>query len=477
MMAAGESDPGHVRLVRRQRHVLGLATVAIFGITAMSVRNDFAALAWVGVALLVLASINQAINRSPPSTRRARIGRALRPFVNGGALLLLNHRIGWPLPAWLWLPYLGVTIEGGRKFVVWSVLLGTSVVWSAVAVRDGIAWSYPLCFMASAILVRLVTDMRLDKLNDIIRRSEHQRTEIDFAHSSLQIAHDQLHAALEAQERAQLELRQAHKLEAVGRLAAGIAHEINTPLQYALHSADFVRESAGDLVRAFDEMSVHARTGQGEAALARIEEKLDLEFLRVNLPDAGQMVVDGLTQIATIVDSMRAFMASDDARIEVDLNRAVTTALEVARREYDAVADVTLELGDIPLVECFPGAIHQVLLNLLLNAAHAIAEMGRPDTLKGVITVRTRFETEDDAVLVSIADDGTGISEAVRDKIFEPFFTTKPVGKGTGQGLSISRTIVVDRHGGKLSFESEAGKGATFFLRLPRARHSEPGRT
>jgi signal transduction histidine kinase len=148
-----------------------------------------------------------------------------------------------------------------------------------------------------------------------------------------------------------------------------------------------------------------------------------------------------------------------------DLNRGVQSTLTVARNEYKYVADVETEFGDIPLVMCSVGEINQAILNVVVNAAHAIADAVKGTDRKGRITVRTQLSG--DNVVISIADNGGGIPEAVRERIFDPFFTTKEVGKGTGQGLPIARSVVVDKHGGDLTFETEVGKGTTFFIRLP----------
>jgi signal transduction histidine kinase len=147
------------------------------------------------------------------------------------------------------------------------------------------------------------------------------------------------------------------------------------------------------------------------------------------------------------------------------LNRALQSTLIVARNEIKYVAEVETDLQELPLVQCNGGDMNQVFLNLLVNAAHAIKDRGDADGHKGVIGVRTR--REGDHVVISISDTGCGIPENIRDKIFEPFFTTKEVGRGTGQGLAIARSIVVDNHCGSLTFESAVGKGSTFYIRLP----------
>ena len=247
------------------------------------------------------------------------------------------------------------------------------------------------------------------------------------------------------QKRLELELQQAQKLESVGRLAAGVAHEINTPIQFVSDSVQFVRDAVTDI-------------------LATSGDKID-PYLTTELPLALDRAVDGLERVAVIVRSMKVFAHSHAESSDVDLNRAVESTLAIARNEFKYCADVETDFGQLPQVRCHGGEINQVLLNLLLNAAHAVGDVQKASGTRGKITIRTRAETE--GVLISIADTGTGIPEAVRDRVFDPFFTTKPVGKGTGQGLAIARSVIVDKHHGSLTFDSELGAGTTFHVRIP----------
>jgi signal transduction histidine kinase len=170
--------------------------------------------------------------------------------------------------------------------------------------------------------------------------------------------------------------------------------------------------------------------------------------------------------VGSIVKSMTDFAHPDgDVLADVDVNRAVRVTLNMARNEYKTVAELETEFGDIPPVRCHAGDVNQVVLNLLLNAAHAIGDAVRDTDKRGRITVRTR--AMGDFVEISIGDTGAGIPESVRGRIFEPFVTTKEVGRGTGQGLALSRGIVVEKLKGSLHFETETGRGTTFFVRLP----------
>jgi PAS domain S-box-containing protein len=263
---------------------------------------------------------------------------------------------------------------------------------------------------------------------------------------------------LDVTERREIEtqLVSAQRLESVGQLAAGIAHEINTPVQYISDSVYFARDGVRELLALVQEL---------RAALPHDQAHDDLKYLQDNLPAALNRAVDGLARVTEIVRSMKEFSHPDPQQMgPVDINRAVQNTLLVAKSEYRYVADIDTRLGELPAVVGHGGEINQVMLNLVINAAHAIAAVVKDGGERGRIVVETRCD--DDSVVISVADTGGGIPEAVRHRIFEPFFTTKEVGKGTGQGLSIACNIV-RRHGGSLSFQTEIGSGTTFQVRLP----------
>ena len=275
----------------------------------------------------------------------------------------------------------------------------------------------------------------------------------------------------------EMELRHAQKLESVGRLASGIAHEINTPIQFVGDNTRFLQDSFAalqTLLSKYQELRDTAASGTVSpdllAEVRRVEEKSDCAYLLEEIPKALTQTLDGVTRVATIVRAMKDFAHPESKEMAAaDLNKALQSTLTVARNELKYVADVEIDLGDLPSVVCNIGDLNQVFLNLLVNAAHAIDEVVKGTGKKGKIRVRTVAEGK--TVLVTIADTGGGIPEGIRTKIFDPFFTTKEVGRGTGQGLAIARSVVVERHGGTLTFESEVGKGTTFYVRLP----FEPG--
>ena len=271
------------------------------------------------------------------------------------------------------------------------------------------------------------------------------------------------------------ELAHAQKMESIGQLAAGIAHEINTPTQYIGDNVRFLQDAFGDiqrLLRAFDQLLRAAQEhAVGAELIAEIEsliQQADVPYLASEIPKAIQQSLEGVERVATIVRAMKEFSHPGRGQKQaIDLNHAIDTTLTVSRNEWKYLADVVTDFDpSLPLVPCLPGEFHQVILNLVVNAAQAIANVaGDGPQRKGTITVRTR--RDGDWAEIRIADTGTGIPAEISAKVFDPFFTTKEVGKGTGQGLSIAHFIVVEKHRGTITFETKVGRGTTFIIRLP----------
>jgi PAS domain S-box-containing protein len=280
--------------------------------------------------------------------------------------------------------------------------------------------------------------------------------------------------------RLQQELRLAQKLEAIGQLAAGVAHEINSPAQYVSDNVTFLSEAFGNLLPLLKSFAGLAKAGH-EVTPAEIDgfrllaQAADLDYLLAELPNALQQTAAGVGQIKKIVKAMKEFSHPADDVKAIDLNHVIETTIIVAKNEWKYVADVTLDLApDLPAVACNPSEINQVLLNLIVNAAHAIGEVvGRDSKTKGEIKISTRADGAD--VVIIVADTGCGIPDAIRDKIYDPFFTTKAVGKGTGQGLAIAHRIIRERHRGTIECESTVGKGTRFVIRLPVTGPAEAG--
>lgn len=261
-------------------------------------------------------------------------------------------------------------------------------------------------------------------------------------------------------------LRHAQKLEAVGRLAAGIAHEINTPVQFVSDNVHFLKDSFEGIATLVERLEMLATAASLDQECRRAAEEADWEYLHDEVPKSIVQTLDGLQRVASIVHSMKNFAHTDRGeQVAADLNAALSSTLTVARHEYKNVAVAVTDFGDIPPVVCSRGDLNQVFLNLIVNAAHTIADVVGKTGELGRITVATRREGED--VVVSIADTGAGIPEAVAAKIFDPFFTTKDVGRGSGQGLALARQIIVNKHQGSIWYETRAGAGTTFFIRLP----------
>jgi PAS domain S-box-containing protein len=283
-------------------------------------------------------------------------------------------------------------------------------------------------------------------------------------------------SATDISERRELEnhLRQAQRIESIGQLAAGIAHEINTPTQYVGDNIRFLQESLGgliDLLDVYGQLSEAVRTGSLTPELSNLVEasarEADIEYLKAEIPKAIQQSLEGVAQVSKIVRSMKEFAhPGQTEKVATDLNRAIESTLTVARNEWKYVAEVVTDLDpSLPLVPCHSGDFNQVILNLLTNGAHAIATKVKETGEKGTIGVQTR--RVDGWAEIRVRDTGTGIPPEIQSKIFDPFFTTKEVGKGTGQGLAISHSVVVDKHGGSISFETEVGRGTEFIVRLP----------
>jgi signal transduction histidine kinase len=271
------------------------------------------------------------------------------------------------------------------------------------------------------------------------------------------------------------QLLQAQKLESIGQLAAGIAHEINTPIQFVGDNTRFIQDEFKNIStlltgcsKLIEALNTNSPTAEAAKEIEEISKQVDSEYLCDEIPKALQQSLDGIARVTRIVRAMKEFShpGSTDKQV-IDLNRTIESTIVVSTNEWKYVAEVQMDFDkSLPLVPCLPGEFNQVILNLLVNSAHALAEVkDRGVTGKGKITISTR--QVGDWAEIRMHDTGSGIPKEIAHKIFDPFFTTKEVGKGTGQGLSIARSIIVKKHGGTMEFESEPGKGTTFILRLP----------
>lgn len=268
--------------------------------------------------------------------------------------------------------------------------------------------------------------------------------------------------------RLERDLVRAQRLESVGRLAAGVAHELNTPVQFISDNVHFLGDAFASVVVLVERLAEIAAQG-GDEALARCREaelRADWEYLGDEVPASIAQTLDGLRRVATIVHSMKAFAHVDhDEQAPSDLNAALARTLAVAARELAGVAVATEEYGELPPVTCCVADLNRVFLDLIVNAAHAIRDVACGTGELGKISITTWRDGAH--AVVSIADSGPGIPDHVAARIFEPFVTTKDVGRGSGQGLALAHGVVVKKHGGAISFETALGLGTTFTIRLP----------
>ncbi|MGK3983716.1 ATP-binding protein [Sorangium sp. So ce136] len=277
-----------------------------------------------------------------------------------------------------------------------------------------------------------------------------------------------LERSLEQLRDTQSMLVHSEKMNALGKLAAGMAHEINNPLAFVRSNVHTLGESFARLLAAYESLERAAlRGGLGDVTgLAGVlREEIDLEFLREDTGDLVKGTLGGLARVQKIVEDLRTFARLDQTEVELsDLRESLESTLAIAgpALKSDGV-QVTVEWGELPRLRCKPAELSQVFLNLLINAAQAVACRGRGN---GRIVIRARDGAG--AVTLEFEDNGSGMTADVLGRIFDPFFTTKPVGQGTGLGLTISHKIIVDQHGGTLSARSTPGVGSTLTITLPR---------
>ncbi len=273
----------------------------------------------------------------------------------------------------------------------------------------------------------------------------------------------------------------AVRLQPLGELSAGIAHEINTPIQYIGDNVRFLRDACSDLTPVLDAcqqlLEDAEEPGHTQAALEALETAIrhaDLEYLRSELPCAANQTLEGIERVSTIVRAMKEFVhPGSDAMMPTDLAHLLQTTVIVARNEWKYVANVELHLAaNLPMVPCIASEISQVALNLLVNAAHAIAaRYGEHASQKGHIDIY--LKVDEDQVVLEFHDDGTGVPVEIVNRIFEPFFTTKAAGKGTGQGLALAKNVIERHHNGSLKYAPRETGGAVFTIRLPLNQRSE----
>lgn len=270
------------------------------------------------------------------------------------------------------------------------------------------------------------------------------------------------------------ELQQAQKMESIGRLATGIAHEINTPIQYIGDNMIFLKETFQKILNHLQmtrevlaQLPTDIQKSHSILSLQENEKKIDLPFLVLETPHAVEETIIGTKKVATIVQSMKEFSHPGVDKAAVDLNKALKSTVTISHNIWKNVAEVVFDLdASMPQIVCLPGEINQVLLNLIINATHAIED--KVSTLsgdKGIIKISTSYD--DTWAIILISDTGIGIQDSIKGKIFDPFFSTKETGRGAGQGLYIAHKAVVENHKGRIEFDTVPGKGTIFKIYLP----------
>ncbi|MDZ4697403.1 MAG: ATP-binding protein [Deltaproteobacteria bacterium] len=329
---------------------------------------------------------------------------------------------------------------------------------------NGITLFVPIVFQ---MIDQVVPDRGLSARESLEQLLHSLEAKVEDRTRELATTLDELRAEVRRREDAEIELRHAQKMDAIARMASGVAHELNTPIQFVGDNLAFLDGAVRDLseigqrYRAY----VHADTPTRDdrVSLAALEQELDTAFLFSNIPGALAHAKSGVERVAEIVKAMKGFCGDHLDKSLISINDCIRDAIVLAQPECRDIANISLDLQELPEILCVDGDINQVLLNLIVNAAHAIAAMKR--TLPGSIQIRSRLEGE--RILVEVEDDGCGIADGDANRVFDPFFTTKAPGQGTGQGLSLCRSIVVKGHGGTLTHRPEPTGGTIFSLRLP----------
>ena len=273
---------------------------------------------------------------------------------------------------------------------------------------------------------------------------------------------------LETLQDAQLQLVQSEKMSALGNLVAGIAHEINNPIGFVAGNLKMAREYIGDLFKLIELYQKYYPNPEPE--IDQEIEEMDLEYLRDDLPKLFDSLKIGSERIRNISISLRTFSRGDtQQKISSNIHEGIDSTILILRHRLKANEshpgiEVIKNYGNLPLIDCYSGQLNQVFMNLLANAIDSLEESNIDKSFEEIeenlnqIEITTSLTEDEKSILIKIADNGLGISKDVQQKIFDHLFTTKPVGKGTGLGLSIAREIIVDKHGGNLSFNSEIGK-------------------
>jgi len=307
---------------------------------------------------------------------------------------------------------------------------------------------------------------------DLQNAHNHLEDRVNERAAQLHEAFDTLEKEVIEREKIQVELNQAEKMASIGQLAGGIAHEINTPIQYIGDNLKFLKDECPCLINALEEyhkyfLTIGDTVREEEKEILKMRDDLDLDFLKDEIPNSIDQSIEGVGHVAKLVRSMKEFAhpGGDEMKL-TDINKVIENVVTVSKNEWKYVADVELKLEEnFPEIPCYHGEFNQVILNIVVNASHAIEDDVRGTDRKGMITFFTKIVGEN--VEICIKDSGCGMPEEVREKVFDPFFTTKGVGKGTGQGLAIAYKLITEKLGGSIKVESKLNEGTSFIVSLP----------
>ncbi len=335
------------------------------------------------------------------------------------------------------------------------------------AISAALAGRYRVALFVVAVLLLAFSAWKVAQIGGYVKVIEKTNTTLEERvgerTKDLRDANVALQKEMREREEVESQLRLAQKLESIGQLAAGIAHEINTPVQYVSDNLAFLAATWQDMQPLIEDYGALLKST--DARRVEIWKNADMDFVRAELPVALEAAGAGLKHISRIVLAMKEFSHPGTEGLEpADINRAIETTITIAHNEWKYVAELHTELGTLPAVPCNVSSFNQVMLNLIVNAAHAIGERVQDGEMGNIWIKTSRLAAH---VEIRVEDDGPGVPDAIRDQIFDPFFTTKEVGKGTGQGLSIAYRVVCQQHGGTLTLEPRTGGGACFVIRLP----------
>ncbi|MFC1783117.1 ATP-binding protein [Planctomycetota bacterium] len=331
----------------------------------------------------------------------------------------------------------------------------------------------PGCGIVKALETKSIT-----VTEEILVKENHrptQATTIPFQNDEGEWLAARVNVDMTEHRKMEVQMRQVEKMQSIGQLASGIAHEINTPTQYIGDNINFLQESFKDILRLlseYEQMRKQAEYGTVDSELLyNIQDamkEIDMGYLTEEIPKAVQASLEGVGNVARIVQAMKEFAhPGASEKTAADINQAIESTITVTRSRWKYIADLETDLDpELPPVHCLIDELNQVMLNLIVNAADAITDkLGEGSENKGMISISTRRDAE--WAEIRVADNGSGIPEKIRERILDPFFTTKEIGKGSGHGLAIAYSIIVNKHGGTLIFETEMGEGTTFIIRLP----------